>query len=305
MKSNFLEQGVMRERAVVSTLPESSEPVAVSLHARVRAQYEQLSPVERRLADVVLNFPGDLASYSATELAGISEVSNTAVSRFVRRLGFANFDEMRRLARQEQEEGSPLYLLGRSTSAPSVLLAERHVETATANLRRTFSENTPETLSAISSALAEARNVWVCGFRHGRFLADYLRWSLAHARPGVRRLPGDGETLGETLIDVGAGDVVVVFAMRRRVPAIAALVRTAAEQGAKVALITDPGMVNTAGAAWAVRCQTRTRGPIDDHASALAVSHVLTEQVIVALQQASSARLGGIDDIHDRLDELE
>ena len=44
---------------------------------------------ERRLADVVLNFPGDLAGYTATELATISEVSNTAGSRFVRRLGFA------------------------------------------------------------------------------------------------------------------------------------------------------------------------------------------------------------------------
>lgn len=294
----------MRERADdLSDL--ESDDVAASLHSRVRAQYEQLSPVERRLADVVLNFPGDLASYSATELATISNVSNTAVSRFVRTLGFSNFDEMRRLARQEQEEGSPLYLLGRGSAAPSVLLIERHVETTTANLRRTFSENTPETLSAIANAMTQAPQVWVCGFRHGRFLADYLRWSLVHARPNVRRLPGDGETLGESMIDIGKGDVVVVFAMRRRVPAIATLVRAAADIGARVALITDPGMVNTTGAEWVVRCQTRTRGPIDDHVSALAISHVLTEQVLVELQQKSSQRLGGIDDIHDRLEELE
>jgi len=157
----------------------------------------------------------------------------------------------------------------------------------------------------MAAAVATAPQVWTCGFRYGRFLADYLRWSLAHARPQVRSFPGDGETLGESIVDVGTGDVVVIFAIRRRVPAISALLSTAADMGAMVALITDPGMVNTHGAEWVIRCQTRTRGPIDDHASALAVAHVLTEQVIVKLQQASSKRLGEIDDLHSRMNELE
>lgn len=295
----------MRDQAFQSGSKPQETTAPSSLHARVRAQYEQFAPAERRIADVVLNFPGDLASYTATELATISEVSNTAVSRFVRRLGFINYDDMRRLARKEQEEGSPLYLLERNSAGPSVLIAERHVETVITNLRRTFSDGVPETLSALATAIASAPQVWICGFRHGRFLADYLRWSLVHARSRVRVLPGDGETLGESMIDIGKGDVVVIFAIRRRVPAIAALLRTAVEVGAQVALITDPGMVNTAGASWVVRCQTKTRGPIDDHASAIAIAHVLTEQVIVELQPGSSQRLGEIDDLHDRLDELE
>lgn len=295
----------MRDRATGTAAKSRDSAVPASVHARIRAQYEQLSPAERRLADVVLNFPGDLAGYTATELAAISEVSNTAVSRFVRRLGFANYDEMRRLARKEQEEGSPLYLLERRAAGTSTLMIERHVETVIANLRRTFSEGTPETLSALASAIAAAPQVWVCGFRHGRFLADYLRWSLTHARANVRSLPGDGETLGESVIDIGRDDVVVIFAIRRRVPAIARLLHAAAGMGAQVAVITDPGMVNTNGARWVIRCQTRTRGPIDDHASAMAIAHVLTEQVLVQLQQKSSKRLGEIDDLHDRLEELE
>src|SRR5215207_4977688 len=103
---------MMQDRAAANARAQD-QPARASVRARLRAQYEQLSPAERRLADAVLNFPGDLASYSATELAAIAEVSNTAVSRFVRRLGFANYDEMRRLARKEQEEGAPLYLLER------------------------------------------------------------------------------------------------------------------------------------------------------------------------------------------------
>ena len=44
----------------------------VTLHALIRAHYAAMPPVERILADTLLNFPGQLASYSATELAKIS-----------------------------------------------------------------------------------------------------------------------------------------------------------------------------------------------------------------------------------------
>lgn len=107
------------------------------------------------------------------------------------------------------------------------------------------------------------------------------------------------------MVDIGRDNVVVIFAIRRRVPAIRRLIQTTTEIGARVGLITDPGLVNVTGAQWVIRCQTKTREPIDDHASAIAVAHVLTEQVIVQLQGESSRRLGDIDDLHDSPDELE
>ena len=110
-----------------------------SVHAAIRKHFGALPKSERRLAELVLNFPGDLASYTATELAAIAEVSNAAVSRFVRRLGFANYDEMRRIARREQEEGAPLYLLGHDKAGSAAALVERHIDAVVGNLRATFS----------------------------------------------------------------------------------------------------------------------------------------------------------------------
>jgi DNA-binding MurR/RpiR family transcriptional regulator len=300
----------MRQRAAgaatANATDKGDEPAArPSVHGRIRAAYGELPPAERRIADAVLNFPGDLAGYSATELAAIAEVSNTAVSRFVRRLGFANYEAMRRLARQEQEEGSPLYLIGRSGAGPAALLAERHVETVTANLRRTFSPAAAATLAGVAAAIAVAPQVWTAGFRHGRFFADYLRWSLMHARPRVRQLPGSGETLGESLVDVGSGDVLVVFAIRRRVATLRALVAAAADAGARILLVTDPGMIATERAEWVVRCETRTRGAVDDHTAAIAIAHILTEGALLELQETARQRLGEIDDLHDRLAELD
>ena len=54
---------------------------------RVRENLGQFHPMERRLAEFVLDFPGDLASYNATELATLAGVSNATVTRFIKRLG--------------------------------------------------------------------------------------------------------------------------------------------------------------------------------------------------------------------------
>src|SRR4051794_41723166 len=88
-----------------------------SLSARIRSCYEDLSPTDRRLADLMLEYPGDIASYSASELARLTNVSNAAVSRFVQRLGFRNYEELRVLAREAKSWGSPLYLMNHTAPA--------------------------------------------------------------------------------------------------------------------------------------------------------------------------------------------
>src|SRR5512137_1810400 len=97
-----------------------------TLQALVRDAYAACSPVERRLADLILNFPGELPGYSASELAAMAETSNAAVSRFVKRLGFQSYEDMRRRAREERESGAPLYLFGRGRANSVSQGLERH-----------------------------------------------------------------------------------------------------------------------------------------------------------------------------------
>jgi DNA-binding MurR/RpiR family transcriptional regulator len=280
------------------------------LHAKrsfqpiVREAYGDYSPAERRLADLILNFPGELPGYSASELAVMAEISNAAVSRFVRRLGFKNYEEMRRLAREEREAGAPLYLFNRGEAGSPTSVLDRHAEAARDNIMRSVAAVDRTAFAALVSAVIDSRLVWVVGFGHCHFLAGYLRWSLAHARAGVRLLPAAGETLGESIVDLGRGDVLIVVAMRRRVPIIDPLVSHAKTAGARIALLTDPGMIATVGADWVFRLTATTRGPIDDHSSILVVSHALTEEVMLQLGSEARTRLTAIDDIHADLNEL-
>ena len=57
-----------------------------SFLARVRALMDQLPPTERRLGAFILDFPGELASYSASELAGLVKAGETVVTTGVFKL---------------------------------------------------------------------------------------------------------------------------------------------------------------------------------------------------------------------------
>jgi len=67
---------------------------------RVQALYASLPSGERKVADLVLDFPGEIAAYAASEIAGLSGVSKATVTRFFRRLGYESFEEARRSARR-------------------------------------------------------------------------------------------------------------------------------------------------------------------------------------------------------------
>ena len=105
----------------------------LSLVARIREALPDLHASERRLADVVLNFPGDLASYTATELAQLANVSNATVSRFVRKLGYGSFEEARQAVRAEQQTGAPRFRFG-SGNAPTAVIVDAHLEQSRLNL---------------------------------------------------------------------------------------------------------------------------------------------------------------------------
>ena len=61
-------------------MPDTS---TASFLARIRELMDQLPPTERRLGTFILDFPGELASYSASELAGLAD-DNRRLTGFLR-----------------------------------------------------------------------------------------------------------------------------------------------------------------------------------------------------------------------------
>lgn len=274
-----------------------------SFLSRIRAALPSLHPAERRLGEFLCDFPGELASYDAQELARLANVSKATVSRFVRRLDYTNYEEARRHARQEQRSGSRLFLSHpEMNSAEASLLAA--VEQSKSNLDQTFSMIVQAEIDALAQAMLAARKVWVVGFRASHPFANYFRWQLTQVIEDVVAIPGGGETLGEHFASIVPGDCVVVFGLRRRVAATDALLDCVASAKATLAYVTDEGLEPDRRARWHFRCQTASTGPLFNHVSVMALCHVLVMRTIELAVTKGRARLSRIEAANEIIGEL-
>ncbi len=281
----------------LSTKPNSS------FVGHVRQLLNTLSPTERKLGEFVLDYPGDLATYTASELAALVGVSNATVTRFIQRLGYENYEDARRQAREERNSGSPLFLSAPGNKGVEGSVAS-HIVQAQDNIVATFNHISAELVDEIAHAVATAGNVWFMGYRSNRNLAAYLRWQLVQMLPRTHLIPGPGETVGEYAVDMGPADVVVVFALRRSVPMAAKFATAATQAGAKVVYITDHFSKTAVPAKWLVRCHTQAPGPLDNHTSVMLLCHLLATRVMHHAGTKGRRRMASIETLHDGLIEL-
>lgn len=274
-----------------------------SFVTRIRDATPRMHRSELRLAEAILHFPGQLASYTATELARMAGVSNATVTRFVRKLGYASFEEARQAVRAEQAAGTALLRVDREGAGVGGRLG-RHLDAGHANLDRSFAEIDEATIEELIRAMAEAPRLWVVGFRAGQPFARYLAWQVLQARPDVVTLPRDGETLSEQIASILPGHCVVFFALRRPPRDLVRLIDVVAGTGADLALIGDMTGLSAMPARWHLPCSTAGAGPLFDHVAVMALCGLLASGVIEHAGPPGRERLGTIETLHDSLGEL-
>ncbi|OOG70091.1 MurR/RpiR family transcriptional regulator [Sinorhizobium sp. A49] len=278
-------------------------PKERSFLTRVRQVLPELHPAERRLGDFLCDFPGEVASYSAQELAALAHVSKATVSRFIQRLGYDNYEEARRHARADKQTGSRLFLATSADTAGEQSVTA-HVAQGVANIEATFLAISETQINTASAALLKARKVWVIGFRASHSFATYLQWQLTQVIENIAAIPGGGQTLGEHLVSFTPDDVVIVFGLRRRIALMDTLLGQVEKSGARLLYITDEGVPFLSQAEWHFRCQTLAPGPLFNHVSVMALCHLLTTRCIETAGVAGRNRLRGIEALNDALEEL-
>ncbi len=274
-----------------------------SFVSRVRRQLNDLPATERRLAEFSLDFPGELASYTASELAKLANVSNATVSRFIKRLGYSSYEDARRQVRAEKRVGSPLLLAVPEKGAALHSLAA-HLQHSHGNLNATFNRLSDVEVDAIARAIVRAPKVWVVGYRSNQSFASYLRWQIVQLIGQVNLVPGPGETLAEHFVGVTDKDVVVIFAVRRRVASVARIAAFAAEVGAKVLYITDHHFADRIKVDWLIRCDCYAPGPLDNHVAVMGLCDLIISKVCEAAGVAGRKRMTAVEAAHDSLQDM-
>lgn len=274
-----------------------------SFVSRVRSQLDQLSATERQLADFVLEFPGELASYAGNELAELAGVSPSTVSRFIRRIGYDNYEEARRQVREEKQTGSPLFQNATEASKRGNLVAT-HFQQSQANLASTFDRLTDRQMAGIVKAIIGAGQVLIFGSRSSHAFALYLRWQMIQVVPRVTAIPGAGETLAEHLAGLTGRDCVIVFGTRRQTRQMDILLAAASKVGAKIVYISDKASPDFAGATWSLQCDCRGPGLLDNHTAVMGICDLIATMVIEASGSAGRKRLAAIELGHEESGEL-
>lgn len=275
---------------------------ADSFIRRVRSQLDSLSSTERQLANFVLEFPGELAGYNGNELAQLAGVSPSTVSRFVRHIGYENYEEARRHVREEKENGSPLFQkhAGDKIGDP----VQAHAQVSESNLKSTFTRLTESQMEEIVRAIIRADQVLIFGTRSSHGLAVYLRWQIIQAVPRVTAIPGPGETLAEHMAALGERDCVVVFGTRRQTSQMDLVLKAASAARSKVLFISDHTTPDYPDATWSVQCECRGPGALDNHVAVMALCDLIATMVIEASGQAGRERLAAIEQAHEEFGEL-
>ena len=214
-----------------------------TIEDNLRAALSDLTRAERQLATHILSHYPVAGLGSITQLAKAAQVSTPTVVRLVQKLGYKGYPEFQRLLRAEVETMlvSPIIKHERwGGGVPDTHILNRFADAVVANLQATLAQMDLASFDATVALLADRqRRVFSIGGRITHAIADYFRSLMSVIRPDVVVLSDNSATWPPALIDMGPGDVLLVFDIRRYENAVLQMAELAKEQGAEIVLITD------------------------------------------------------------------
>ena len=278
-----------------------------SILSRINRHYNSLPPSERKLADLIVDFPGEIPSYSATELAKLADVSKAAATRLFRRLGYESYEQARRLAREEQVWGPPLYKISQPLAIDiedAFLRCE--MEQQIKNMAQTFEAIQPAKMEKIAKNLSQARTIWLLGYRNSNFIAAYACSQFLQVRSQVQLMISEGTTLAEQIVNLQSDDIVVAVGFRRRTTRFIQALKSIHARKVPILYITEPNVGASMNyAKWMLHAEVTGSGPFDSYPAAFSLIHLLSIAMLKQSGREGRSRIKSIEDLHTELHDFD
>lgn len=179
---------------------------------------------------------------SAEELGRKGNTSSSTVVRFAQSLGFAGYPELQKAARDE-------YRLG-ATTRPTVHedqldlaieedILTRSLRTDGLSLEETISKNTLARFNRAVEILAGAKEVLAVGMHEAAVVALHASYVLELLGVPCLAATDGSESNVSRLARLGPESALLAIGFRKAHPVTISFVETAAEQGARVIVVTD------------------------------------------------------------------
>ena len=272
-----------------------------SVAGRIHDAIERLTAAEKRAARGLLGSYPTLGLAPVAEFAQQAGVSSASVLRFVAQLGYRSYPDFQRALREEMEQRSKSPLqrspAGAGRSPGDAQFLDHFIGQAVDNLRASAALIPAAEFETICTRLAESRgSCWLAGGRFTDFLAGYMEAHLRLIRPGVRRLDGRVATRADQLIDVKAGDIAIIFDVRRYDPTLLELAADLVARRVQIVLITDDWMSPVSRFAKLVLpCHTEMGRTWDANGALLTLVEAVLARVTELTWPTASKRMGAIE----------
>lgn len=270
----------------------------------INAHFDALTRAEKQLATSLLdNYPVSGLG-SITTVAENAGVSTPTVARMVQKLGYRGFPDFQAHLHHELEAtlSNPITKHDRwAANAPGTHILNRFADAITANLRQTLSQIEIEDFDGAAALIANRkRNIYLVGGRITKALADYLFTHLQVIRPNVTQLASNPSSWPQYVLNMKAGDVIVVFDIRRYEQEMETFSRVARERGVEIVLFTDQWASPIAKlAAHTFRIQIEAPSAWDSSVVTLFVVEALIEAVQSANWSETRDRMKALEELFE------
>ncbi|HEY5849984.1 MAG TPA: MurR/RpiR family transcriptional regulator [Lysobacter sp.] len=274
---------------------------------KIRSERDQMSAIERRIADFLLDNAHLLRDYSSQQLADALGISQSSVVKFSQKLGFKGYPDLKysvgqAVARGDGGEDSVASEVRRDD--PHAALAEDLWNLKAQAVAETRLINPPDRIDAIAASIQQAGKVFIIGLGEDGIPARAFATRLSML--GMLTVHYvDAILMQAGVSSAAAGDVLLVFSEHGKQPALCQISRLFRERGGKVISVTrhTPNPLRAhADAALLVSAHDERRH-IEPLLYQSALQHLL-DLIFVLLCDASEDRRSQLDFNFERMQDL-
>ncbi|HET8899427.1 MAG TPA: MurR/RpiR family transcriptional regulator [Rhodanobacteraceae bacterium] len=209
---------------------------------KIRSERDQMSAVERRIADFLLDNAQLLRDYSSQQLANALGISQSSVVKFSQKLGFKGYPDLKFSigeAVARADNGDDAQLAAHGTQHASDALADQLWRRKSEAEQATRLLNPADTVAGVANAIRAASHgkVFLIGFGEDDIHARGFAMKLALLGiPTVHNF--DAARMAANVATVARDDVLMVFSEHGRHPALCKIGRWFREQHGRLVSIT-------------------------------------------------------------------
>ena len=279
-------------------------PLTAPIDEELRLALPDLTRAERQLGSHILAHYPVAALGSINALARAAGVSAPTVVRLVQKLGYDGYRAFQVALRGQVEAMlvSPLVKGAQIADAHECHILNRMAAAASENIQTTAAQIDLAVFDVAAALLADpSRRVFAIGGRITHAVADYFVTLMKVIRPDVLLLSDMSNAWPPALLDMKAGDVVLMFDIRRYENAVLQVAELAKEQEAEIILITDRWVSPAATlAAHVLPCHIEAPSAWDSNVTLMVLVEALLASVQAQTWATSAPRMRKLEDMYTR-----